>query len=251
MSTGEREPLDTARPSVIWPSVPVVASLLVVRELCKEYDGRRVLGPVSFEVRSGEVLALVGRNGSGKSTTLGAVAGVIDPTSGSVSVEGLTLTLDTDQPEYRRRVAYVPDEPLLFPDLTLREHGQFVAGAWGVDDAEFEPLLDRLGIASVIDDIPATFSRGMRQKAGLALSFLRPASVVLIDEPFSGLDDAGRDAFLELLREACSRGAAAVVATHALSRVSSFASRLIRLEEGAVVADGPAVNLDASGADEV
>jgi ABC-2 type transport system ATP-binding protein len=231
--------------------VHFVTSLLVVRDLCKEYDGRQVLGPVSFELAAGEVLALVGRNGSGKSTTLGALAGVIDPTSGSVSVEGLTLKPETDQPEYRRRVAYVPDEPLLFPDLTLREHGQFVAGAWGVADGGFELLLERLGIDDVIDDIPATFSRGMRQKAGLALSFLRPASVVLVDEPFSGLDDAGRAAFLELLRDVCSRGAAAVVATHALSRVSSFASRLIRLEEGAVVVDGPTAELISPGADEV
>lgn len=211
---------------------------LIVDRLCKDFDGHRVLGPVSFTVEPGEVLAVLGHNGSGKSTTLAAIAGVLDPSEGSVTVGGLRLVPETDQPDYRGQVAYVPDEPLLFPDLTLRAHGRFVAGAWGVDDDPFEPLLTRLGIGHVIDDVPATFSRGMRQKAGLALAFLRPASVLVIDEPFSGLDDAGRDAFLQLLRESCAAGAAAVIATHARARVSHFANTALRLEDGVVAARG-------------
>ena len=202
-----------------------MSPVLVVNELCKSYDGRRVLGPLSFAVEPGEVVALVGRNGSGKSTTLGAIAGVIDASEGSVEVTGVRLRPDTDQPDYRRQVAFVPDEPLLFPDITLRQHGQFVAGAWEVSDEPFEGLLGQLGIDDVIDEIPATFSRGMRQKAGLALAFLRPAELLLVDEPFSGLDEAGRHAFLTLLAGRCDEGAAAVVATHALSRVSHFAAR--------------------------
>ena len=212
---------------------------LVVDGLCKDYDGRRVLGPLSFTLRPGKVLAVLGHNGSGKSTTLAAVAGVLDPTAGTITVGGLRLTPEVDQPEYRRQVAYVPDEPLLFPDMTLRQHARFVAGAWDVTDDAFPALLDRLGIGHVLDDVPATFSRGMRQKAGLALAFLRPASVLLIDEPFSGLDDAGRAAFLALLKQACAAGAAAVVATHARARVEHFADRALRLEDGAVVAQGP------------
>lgn len=214
------------------------APALVVDQLCKDYDDHRVLGPVSFTVESGEVLAVLGHNGSGKSTTLAAIAGVVDPSEGSVTVGGLLLVPDTDQPDYRRQVAYVPDEPLLFPDMTLRQHGRFVAGAWGVDDDRFEPLLTQLGVGHVIDDVPATFSRGMRQKAGLALAFLRPATVLVIDEPFSGLDDAGRAAFLDLLKQTCATGAAAVVATHARARVGHFADRALRLEDGAVAAVG-------------
>jgi ABC-2 type transport system ATP-binding protein len=210
----------------------------VLDGLCKDYDGRRVLGPVSFTLMPGKVLALLGHNGSGKSTTLAAIAGVLDPSEGTVQVGELQLLPGVDQPEYRRDIAYVPDEPLLFPDLTLRQHGRFVAGAWDVSDDPFEELLDRLGIGHVIDEVPATFSRGMRQKAGLALAFLRPASLLLIDEPFSGLDDSGRAAFLALLAERCNQGAAAVVATHARARVEHFADRAMRLEEGVVVAKG-------------
>jgi ABC-type multidrug transport system ATPase subunit len=213
---------------------------LVVDGLCKDYDGRRVLGPVSFTLRPGKVLALLGHNGSGKSTTLAAIAGIADATEGSITVGDLVLEPDTDQPDYRRRIAYVPDEPLLFPDLTLRAHGAFVAGAWDVKDGEqaLERVLERLGLSEVIDEVPATFSRGMRQKAGLAMAFLRPADVLLIDEPFSGLDDAGREAFLGLLSEACTDGAAAVVATHARARVEHFAQRAIRLQDGKVIAQG-------------
>ena len=135
---------------------------LVVKDLCKDYDGRRVLGPLSFTLRPGRVLAVLGHNGSGKSTTLAAIAGVLDPSEGSITVGDLALVPSIDQPDYRRQVAYVPDEPLLFPDMTLRQHGRFVAGAWGVSDEQFEPLLTRLGVGHVIDDVPATFSRGMQ-----------------------------------------------------------------------------------------
>ena len=206
--------------------------------LCKDYDGRRVLGPVSFTVRPGKVLALLGHNGSGKSTTLAAIAGVVDATEGSITVGDLTLQSSRDQPEYRRRIAYVPDEPLLFPDMTLRQHGRFVAGAWDTSADGCEELLERFGIGHVIAEVPAPFSRGMRQKSGLALAFLRPSSLLLLDEPFSGLDDAGRHSFLALLRERCEQGAAAVVATHARARVSGFADQAMRLEEGVVVAQG-------------
>jgi ABC-type multidrug transport system ATPase subunit len=216
------------------PSAPA----LVVDGLCKDYDGRRVLGPLTFAVEQGQVVALLGRNGSGKSTTLAAVAGVVDPTEGTITVGTLGLVPGRDQPDYRRLVAYVPDEPLLFPDMTLRQHARFIAGAWDCPDDGFEELLARLAIDHVVDDVPATFSRGMRQKAGLALAFLRPAALLLIDEPFSGLDDAGRAAFLAMLRERCSAGAAAVVATHARARVDELADLAIRLDEGVVVAQG-------------
>lgn len=208
--------------------------------LCKDYDGRRVLGPLSLSVAPGEVVAVLGHNGSGKSTTLAAVAGVLDPTEGEVRVGDLLLVPGTDQPEHRRRVAYVPDEPLLFPDLTLRAHGAYVGGAWGMADPEprLLELLERLGLADAVDDVPATFSRGMRQKAGLAMGFLRPADVVLVDEPFSGLDEAGRATFLDLLRERCAEGAAALVATHARARVGHFADRALLLRDGRLVREG-------------
>lgn len=214
--------------------------VLVVEGLAKDYDGRRVLGPVSLSVAPGEVVAVLGHNGSGKSTTLAVVAGVLDASEGSVRVGDLEVEPETDQPEHRRRVAYVPDEPLLFPDLTLRAHGAFVGGAWGVPDAEDRllDLLERLGLVESVDEVPATFSRGMRQKAGLALAFLRPADLLLVDEPFSGLDDAGRATFLALLAERVAGGAAALVATHARARVEHFADRALLLSDGQLVRQG-------------
>lgn len=221
-------------------SAVVVQPAVAIAGLCKDYDGRRVLGPLTFSVAPGKVLAVLGHNGSGKSTTLAAIAGVLDPSEGEVRVGDLLVQPGTDQPEHRRRVAYVPDEPLLFPDLTLRAHGAFVAGAWGVPEGEQRllALLDQLGLSDAVDDVPATFSRGMRQKAGLALAFLRPADVLLVDEPFSGLDDAGRAAFLALLRESCASGACAVIATHARARVEHFADRALLLADGQLVREG-------------
>ena len=234
-------------------SVPTVPPVLVIEALAKDYDGRRVLGPLTFSVAPGEVLAMLGHNGSGKSTTLAVVAGVLDPSEGTVRVGDLTVEPGTDQPEHRRRVAYVPDEPLLFPDLTLRAHGAFVAGTWGVADGETRllELLERLGLADSVDEVPATFSRGMRQKAGLALAFLRPADLLLIDEPFSGLDDAGRTSFLALLAERVAGGSAAVVATHARARVEHFADRALLLSDGQLVRQGRPTDVVPDADDEI
>lgn len=211
-----------------------------MRGLAKEYDGRRVLDGLSFDVSPGAVLALLGENGSGKSTTLAAVAGVLDPTEGEIAVGGLALVRGRDQPDYRRRVAYVPDEPLLFADLSVRQHGAFVAGAWEVPDgaARLTQLLERFGIGHVVDELPATFSRGMRQKTALALAFLRPATLLLVDEPFAGLDAVGREVFLQLLDEAVAAGAGAVVATHAQARVEHFADAAVALQDGVVLRAG-------------
>lgn len=226
-------------------------TLLRVERLSKTFPGVRALDAVDLQVGSGEVVALLGHNGSGKSTMLAVVAGVLDASEGQVRVGDLTVETGTDQPEHRRRVAYVPDEPLLFPDLTLRAHGAFVAGAWGVPDGEHRllGLLDRLGLADAVDEVPATFSRGMRQKAGLALAFLRPADLMLVDEPFSGLDDAGRASFLALLAERAGEGSAAVVATHARARVEHFADRAMLLSDGQLVREGTPRDV-VPGADE-
>jgi ABC-2 type transport system ATP-binding protein len=206
-------------------------------ELAKDYGDLVALHPLDLMLLAGQAVALVGHNGSGKSTFLKLVAGLLDPSSGSVTVDGHPA----GSPEARAAISYVPDEPVLYDDLSVKEHLQYVAALHGADvsDDDIDELVGRIGLADRADDLPARFSRGLRQKAGLAVGMIRPFSALLVDEPFVGLDAPGRAALLELFDEAHAAGAALVVATHDPTFVERV-DRCVALRDGKVVHDGPA-----------
>ncbi|MEL6891309.1 MAG: ABC transporter ATP-binding protein [Actinomycetota bacterium] len=209
--------------------------------IAKDYYGVPALQPLDLTVAAGERIALIGHNGSGKSTLLRMLAGMLEPTAGTASIAGH----DLGSPDARAALAFVSDEPVFYDDLTVWEHLEYIARLHHTDDWEShaEHLVDVLGIGQRVDDLPSTFSRGLKQKAQLAASFVRPFEVLVVDEPFVGLDRAGRAALLELLAWAHDDGAAVVVATHELSSVDT-ADRLIALRDGTIVHDG-----DPAGAD--
>ncbi len=205
--------------------------------LTKDYGDLVALHPTDLAVPAGQAVALVGHNGSGKSTLLKLVAGLLDASDGSVTIDGHPA----GSPDARAAISYIPDEPVLYDDLSVREHLLYVAALHGAEltDAYLDELVGRLGLTGRVDDLPARFSRGLRQKAGLAVGLVRPFSVLLVDEPFVGLDATGRAALLELLDEANDAGAALVVATHDPTYVDRV-DRCIALRDGAIVHDGPA-----------
>lgn len=215
--------------------------LLVVDGLAKDYGDLVALQPTNLSVPPGQSIALVGHNGSGKSTLLRIVAGLLDPSEGVATVEGAAVGTS----EARAATSFIPDEPVLFDDLSVREHLEYVSAVHGApaDEAEIDELVGRLGLAARVDDLPARFSRGLRQKAGLAVGLIRPFSLLLIDEPFVGLDAPGREALLELLVEASAAGATLVIATHEPSFVERV-DRCVALRDGRIVHDGPAVAAD-------
>lgn len=217
------------------------APALAADDLSKSYGDTPALAPIGLTVDTGEYVAVVGHNGSGKTTLLRLVAGLLEPSSGKVSVCGHGV----GSIEARAATSFVSDQPVFYDDLSLREHLEYVARLHGRDDwaAEADDLIERLGLVERADDLPTTFSRGMRQKAAIALGFVRPFELLLVDEPFVGLDRAGRQALLDLLGRARSRGAAVVVATHELPTVAD-ASRVVALRDGAAIYDGPRVGAD-------
>jgi ABC-2 type transport system ATP-binding protein len=229
------------------PSASATAALSV-RGLTKSYgsrdeDDRPALAPLTLDVPDGQLVALVGHNGSGKTTFMRMVAGLLDPSGGSVSVHGAARgSIDA-----RERLAYLADQPTFYDDLSLREHLEYVARMHGVTDwlSEAERLVDRLGLGERMEQLPTTFSRGLRQKAAIALAFVRPFDLLLVDEPFVGLDQAGKEALLVLFDEAHARGATLVVATHELSFVHR-ADRLIALADGDVRYDGAPGDTDVT-----
>ncbi len=233
--TSDDDPdLDGPEPDL---SIPAVDSL----ELAKSYGDLVALAPLSLEVEVGQSVALIGHNGSGKSTFLRMAAGLLEPTSGEVEIAGWPVGSN----EARATSSFLPDNPVLYDDLSLREHVEYVSRLHGGDgwDEYAEDLTGRLGLMDRVDDLPSRFSRGLRQKSSLILGLVRPFSVLMIDEPFVGLDASGRAALLELLDEVHDDGAASLVATHDPEFVERV-DRCVALRDGELIYDGKASAAD-------
>ncbi len=211
------------------------APVLCARGLGRSYDGFVALSSFAVEVSAGELIALVGPNGAGKTTFLTLAAGLLEPTAGLVEVDGAAAGTI----EARRALSYLPDTPVFYEDLSVAEHMVYLAALHGVGDpgSRIDSLLERLGLAEWHDGLAAELSHGMRQKASIALAFVRPFSVLLADEPFDGLDPPSREVLFELLAEARADGAAVVVSTHRPD-VMAAASRCVAIRDGRLAFDG-------------
>ena len=218
-----------------------MTAALSTHGLTKDYGDRPALEPLDLEVAEGQHIALVGHNGSGKTTLLRMAAGLLDPSGGEVRIMGHP----SGSIEARRSLSWLSDSPTFYDDLSLWEHLEYVGRLHGVSEwqTKAEELMTRLNLADRRDDIPTTFSRGLRQKAAIALGMVRPFDVLLVDEPFVGLDSNGKEVLLQLLDEAAQVGATLLVATHELAFVGRV-SRLLALRDGAVVYDGPSADAD-------
>jgi ABC-2 type transport system ATP-binding protein len=219
-------------------------AVLWAADLMKEYGDLPALAPITLTIRPNEAVVLIGHNGSGKTTFLRMAAGLLEPSAGIIELGGHAA----GSIGARAAVSYVSDNPTFYEDLSVWEHMEYVARLNGRDDWEQDAadLLGHLGIYERADDLPVTFSRGLRQKTALALALVRPFDLLLVDEPFVGLDASGQQALLELLDEVHDNGAALVVATHELEFVQRV-SRCVALRDGALAYDGATAGIDVLG----
>lgn len=240
-TTRKNRPSRPDRPASLAGRRPVLRDAVSTTGLAKSYGDVPALEALDLHVAAGERLSLIGHNGSGKTTLLRMLVGTLEPSGGSATICGHPV----GSIEARAAVSYIADQPVFYDDLSVWEHLEYIARLHGTDDWEQHAVdvVDLLGILARVDDLPATFSRGLQQKAAIAMAFARPFEVLLVDEPFVGLDRTGRDALLELFGLAHADGAALVVATHELSSVRE-SSRLVALSDGAVVYDGPPDDAD-------
>ena len=218
-------------------------AILVAERASKAYGELTALLPLDLAVPAGQLVALIGHNGSGKSTFLRMAAGLLDLSGGTIEVGGSPAGTS----EARSLVSFLPDEPVLYDDLSVREHLAYVAALHGVHlpEEDLDGLIDRVGLTARADDLPSQFSRGLRQRTSIALGLVRPFELLLVDEPFVGLDLGGKDALLDIFDELHADGATIVVATHDPSFVER-ADRCVALRDGEVVHDGPALPSDVA-----
>jgi ABC-type multidrug transport system ATPase subunit len=207
----------------------------------RRFGAVTALHPLDLDVAAGRSIALLGHNGSGKSTLLQLVAGHLRPSEGRVEVEGHDLATSAGRQHARRRVAVGGATGAFYPDLTVAEHLELVAAAHELPDLaeQVDAALEQQGLGARRDALPSQLSTGMRQKLDLALAFLRPARLVLLDEPDRGLDPAARTALWAEVARRRAAGATLLLASHHPAELEHLVDEVLLLEFGAVLEHGP------------
>ncbi len=218
--------------------------MIEVHDLTRSFGPHIALDGVNLSVEAGEFVTLVGPNGAGKTTLLRILATLLRPTSGTVRIAGLDPA--RDGAEVRRRIGFLSHRTLLYEDLSAEQNLRFYARLYGLPDAapRIDELLERVGLAHRRHDLVRTFSRGMQQRLAVARAVLHRPSVLLLDEPYTGLDPQATEALSALLTGLAGEGCTILLTTHDLERGLAMGNRIVVLSRGRVVYNVPAENLD-------
>ncbi|USS89757.1 ABC transporter ATP-binding protein [Fructilactobacillus cliffordii] len=213
---------------------------LKVNQLTGGYSSIPVLKAETFDVQDGELVSLIGLNGAGKSTTINHIIGLMTPFSGTITLNGLQIQDDVQR--YKQQIAYVPEMPVLYPELTLREHVETTIMAYNLDQSvaweRAERLLKLFRLENKLDWFPANFSKGMRQKVMIVCAFITDAQLLVIDEPFLGLDPLAVDDLLNLIDQKKEEGVSVLMSTHVLDTAEKHCDRFVLINDGQVSYEG-------------
>lgn len=215
-------------------------SLLHIDSLYGGYTHKNVLHGISFDVKPKEIVGLIGLNGAGKSTTIKHIIGLMQPKKGTVRVNGKSYKENSET--YRNQMAYIPEMPILYDELTLYEHLRLTAMAYGIAEDTFEarlqPLLKEFRLEKKLNWFPVHFSKGMRQKVMIMCAFLIEPPLYIVDEPFVGLDPLGIQSYLQLMDSMKNKGAGVLMSTHILATAERYCDRFVILHDGVIRAIG-------------
>jgi ABC-type multidrug transport system ATPase subunit len=203
-------------------------------DVSRHFGRRRAVSRMTFRATRGMILGLLGPNGAGKSTLLAMLATLLRPSSGTIRYGTLGLSAGA---QLRARIGVLGHDLFLYPELTARENLAFFAGLYGISDGDgrARAALERAGLDARRDDPVASFSRGMRQRVALERALIHDPRLALLDEPFTGLDDASTGALLERLRSLRGSGAIVILATHDLDLAEGLLDQALFLREGRIV----------------
>lgn len=215
--------------------------ILEVNDLTGGYmPNQPVIHNLNFSVKESEIVGLIGLNGAGKSTTIKHVLGLMEPMSGNSKIMGQTFR---DEPEiYRSQFTYIPEMPVLYDELTLWEHLELTAMAYGLEEQTFltrvRPLLEEFRMDNKIKWFPNQFSKGMKQKVMILCALLVEPGLYIVDEPFVGLDPLGIQSFLEYMVAFKNSGAGVLMSTHILTTAEKYCDRFLIMHEGRLILSG-------------
>ncbi|KAA9299735.1 MULTISPECIES: ABC transporter ATP-binding protein [Aerococcus] len=213
---------------------------LSVKQLTGGYLNRPVIHDINFDIQAGEIIGLIGLNGAGKSTLIKHIIGLLKPQSGEIRLNGQSL--DEDNRAYRQAFTYIPEMPMIYDELTLREHLNLIGLAYQIDKADIldraMPMLKAFRLDNKLDWMPKHFSKGMRQKLMIVCAMMVEADLYIIDEPFLGLDPLATHDFIQILEQKRARGAMVLMSTHVLANAETYCDRFLFLHEGYLRAQG-------------
>jgi ABC-2 type transport system ATP-binding protein len=215
-------------------------NVIEVRGLTKRYNGTAVVKGISFSVARGEIFGLLGPNGAGKTTTILMLLGLSDISDGQARVLGRDPTREPLQ--VKRQVGYLPDQVGFYDNLSAAENLRYTARLMGLERAEREPkiaaVLGHAGLAEAAEKRVGTFSRGMRQRLGLAEILMKDAQIAILDEPTTGLDPQATVELLDAIRDLKHRGVSVLLSSHLLERVQSVCDRVALFSQGNIALIG-------------
>lgn len=207
--------------------------MIITNNLTKKYGDFTALDKLELSVKEGDIYCLLGANGAGKTTTINLLLGFIEPTSGSAFIN--QLNVQENSLETKQFLAYIPENLMLYPSLSALENLDYFSGIAGksLDKNQLKDFLEEAGLQSeAFNKRIASFSKGMRQKVGIAIALAKDAKVLLLDEPTSGLDPKASNEFGYLLQKLKSKGVATLMATHDLFRAKEVATHIGIMKDG-------------------
>jgi ABC-2 type transport system ATP-binding protein len=210
--------------------------VISVTHLSKHFAEYQAVNDISFTVRQGEILALLGPNGAGKTTTINCILGFLKPDGGNVNIAGIDPVKDVVKA--RKQLAYIPEQVALYPKLSGLENLTYMSKVAGVNKttAQFRQLLEHVNLPDhATNKAVGTYSKGMRQKVGIAIALAKSAKALILDEPTSGLDPLASHEFSQLIQALAKDGVAILMATHDLYRAQEDAHSVAIMNQGQLV----------------
>lgn len=215
--------------------------MLEIKNYSKTYgEGKKAADNVSLTVESGDIYGFIGHNGAGKSTTIRAVVGVLDFTEGEIYIDGHSVK---DEPmECKKVTAYIPDNPDLYENLTGIQYLNFVADVFGISAAEREEKIkkyaDLFEITDSLGDMISSYSHGMKQKVAIISALIHDPKLMVMDEPFVGLDPKAAFTLKEIMHEMCRNGSAIFFSTHVLDVAEKLCNKVAIIRKGRIITTG-------------
>ena len=218
-----------------------MSNILEVRNYSQSYGGDiKACDDVSLTVESGDIFGLIGHNGAGKSTTIRAIVGVLDFTEGEILIDGHSVKKDPI--ECKKITAYIPDNPDLYDNLTGIQYLRFVADVYEMDpeerDSKISKYADMLEITDALGDLIGSYSHGMKQKVAIISALIHSPKLLVLDEPFVGLDPKASFTLKEIMHEMCENGSSVFFSTHVLDVAEKLCNKAAIIKKGKIIASG-------------
>ena len=215
--------------------------MLDIKGYTKVYgEGKKAADDVNLTVESGDIYGFIGHNGAGKSTTIRAVVGVMDFTEGEIYIDGHSVK--DESMECKKITAYIPDNPDLYENLTGIQYLNFIADVFGISvsdrEARIKEYSDRFEITDSLGDLISSYSHGMKQKLAIISALIHEPKLLVLDEPFVGLDPKASFTLKQIMHEICEKGTAIFFSTHVLDVAEKLCNKIAIIKKGQIIASG-------------